>query len=458
MKRSFRELMAARLPGCQKKMQADYQRIIWGMICVTFFLIGAKIIGAVKEMAVAWQYGVSDVIDGYLFVFNLVNWPVSIWFSVISAVLIPLAVRARQDAPAELPRFRAEMLGFSLTIGVALGLMTWIGLRILLESPGIGLAPGAQHAAIAAVGPFSLLLPLGCVISLFSVWMMSRESYINTLFEGIPALIILLAVLLTSSGRIEPLIWGTVVGTFVQLLMLSISLARRGELQAPRLQRACTQWQGIWSGIGIMIVAQAALSLAPISDQFFAAHLSPGSIATLGYANRIMALILGLGATSVHRATLPVFSGIQAEFGDSNSQNMALRLSGFILAAGVPIVLIGWWLAPWAVAILFQRGAFRLEDTIAVSEVLRYYLLQVPFYFAGIVLMSWTTSRSLYRVLLFSAVVVLVIKLICNAVLMQFFGVNGLAMGTSIMYLCYFLILFVFIYYLRWRWHHEPAR
>jgi peptidoglycan biosynthesis protein MviN/MurJ (putative lipid II flippase) len=171
-----------------------------------------------------------------------------------------------------------------------------------------------------------------------------------------------------------------------------------------------------------------------------------------------MALILGLGATSVHRATLPVFSGIQAEFGDSDSQNMALRLSGFILAAGVPIVLIGWWLAPWAVAILFQRGAFRLEDTIAVSEVLRYYLLQVPFYFAGIVLMSWTTSRSLYRVLLFSAAVVLVIKLICNAVLMQLYGVNGLAMGTSIMYLCYFFILFVFIYYLRWRWHHEPAR
>ena len=73
MKRSFRELMAARLPGYQKKVNADYQRIIWGMIYVTFFLIGAKIIGAVKEMAVAWQYGVSDIIDGYLFIFNLVN-------------------------------------------------------------------------------------------------------------------------------------------------------------------------------------------------------------------------------------------------------------------------------------------------------------------------------------------------------------------------------------------------
>jgi putative peptidoglycan lipid II flippase len=448
---SVKEYLSVRLSRHLRNVQLGYQRIAWGMICVATFVLAAKIMGAFKEMTIAWQYGVSDVVDGYLFVLNLVNWPISIWFSVISVVVIPLAVRARQHTPAELVRFRAELLGLSLALGVALGLAAWIGLTFLLRGPWVGLTPGARQAALTAIGPFALLFPLGCSIYLFSVWLMARESYINTLFEGVPALVILLAVLLSSSGSIEPLIWGTVGGSIVQLVMLAISLARRGELQAPRLSRASTQWQGFWKGMGIMIAAQAALSLAPITDQFFAAHLGPGSIATLGYANRIMALILGLGATSIHRATLSVFSSLQAESGINATLRMAQRLSGLMLAVGVPVVLVGWWLAPWAVGVLFQRGAFGAEQTIAVSEVFRYYLLQVPFYLAGIVLEAWVASRSLYRVLLFAAVVGLVIKLISNAILIENYGLNGLAMGTSVLYFVNFLILFFTTHYFRRR-------
>ena len=66
-----------------------------------------------------------------------------------------------------------------------------------------------------------------------------------------------------------------------------------------------------------MLAGQALISFIGIIDQFFAAPLGTGAIATLSYANRILASMLGLGATAVARATLPVFSQAQAQGGSN---------------------------------------------------------------------------------------------------------------------------------------------
>ena len=56
------------------------RRIATGFLWVAFFLLVSKLAGAAKEMAVAWRYGVSETVDAYVFVFNLVTWPVTLWF------------------------------------------------------------------------------------------------------------------------------------------------------------------------------------------------------------------------------------------------------------------------------------------------------------------------------------------------------------------------------------------
>jgi peptidoglycan biosynthesis protein MviN/MurJ (putative lipid II flippase) len=123
-----------------------------------------------------------------------------------------------------------------------------------------------------------------------------------------------------------------------------------------------------------------------IVDQFFAAHLDTGSIATLNYTNRILSLILGLGGTAVTRSMLPVFSHAHAQ-GDGriNLYRIATQWMWLLFALGILSVIVGWWLAPWVVEILFQRGAFTAQNAEAVSEVLRYGMTQFPFYFAGLV-------------------------------------------------------------------------
>lgn len=426
--------------GRIRSAHADHHAIARGMAWVALFVLLGSVARAAKEVAIAYRYGVSTEVDAYLFVFNLVSWPVGVWFSVLSVVLVPLAARIRQSASAELPHFRSELLGLTLLLGLALAFLGWLGLPPLLNASWTGLPPATMDIAQTMVPALSLLAPLGVTTSLFSAWMLAAGRHANTLLESVPALTILLMLLAFPGGGVEPLVWGTLAGFAFHLVSLAVPLARQGEIEAPRLTRQSPQWTPFWQGFGIMLVGQALMSFTGIIDQFFAAHLDTGSIATLSYANRILALILGMGAMAVSRATLPVFSDAHAQ-GGKQIIRVATHWVRIMFLFGLAASFISWLLAPLGVQLLFERGAFTARDTVIVAEVLRYGLVQLPFYFAGLVMVSLLVSQGKYYVVTIIGIINLIVKIIANALTVPFFGISGLMISTSIMLMfsCIFL-------------------
>jgi peptidoglycan biosynthesis protein MviN/MurJ (putative lipid II flippase) len=413
------------------------------MVSVALFVFIGRVAGAAKEMAVAYRYGVGTEVDGYLFVFNLVSWPVGVWFSALTVVLVPLAIRLKQNATTELPRFRSELLGITLMIGLILGVISWLGLPLLLRAHWTGLPPVTAALASGMIPGFILIIPLGVLISLFSAWMLATGRHTNTLMEGIPALVIALVVLAFANGGIKPLVWGTLTGFAFHLICLAISLGRRGEIETPCFAQQSPQWPIFWQGFGIMVASQALMSFTGVVDQFFAAPLGTGAIATLGYANRILALLLGLGATAVSRATLPVFSEAQTQ-GVQHLHHIAKRWVQFLFMLGMVATIVVWWFAPCAVKLLFERGAFTSQDTSVVTDVLRYGLVQLPFYYASMVLVSMFASTHRHKFIAISSVINLCVKVSGNFVLVPTMGIKGIIMATGIMYLFSSAFLYYF--------------
>ncbi len=424
-----RQVLKARLRAVDSKHLA----IARGMLWVAFFVFVGKIAGAAKEMAIAWRYGVSPEVDAYLFVFNLVNWPVSVWFGVLSVVLVPLAADIRYRSPRELPRFRAELFGFAVVTGVALAILVWLGLPWILRTGLAGLSGEGLNAALQMVPILAWLAPLGVLIGLFSTWLLAAGRHVNTLLEGVPALTLLLVLLAVPGTGTEPLVIGTLAGFTLHLASLTGLLGRSGEIEVPRVGFASTAWVPFWRGFGVLLIGQSLMSFTGIIDQFFATRLGEGALATLGYANRILALILGLGATAISRATLPVFSKSNAE-GDGNLQRTARHWVRIMFFLGIGALFLGWWLAPWGVKILFERGAFTAQDTHAVAEVFRYGLVQLPFYFAALVYVSLLTSNRCYFSIAIVAGLNLVTKIIFNSAFIPIMGVQGLVFSTALMY------------------------
>jgi peptidoglycan biosynthesis protein MviN/MurJ (putative lipid II flippase) len=218
----------------------------------------------------------------------------------------------------------------------------------------------------------------------------------------------------------------------LHLISLATPLAWRGEIETPLFTQNATQWTVFWQGFSIMLAGQILMSFTTLIDQFFAAHLDAGAIATLNYANRILALILGLGATAVSRATLPVFSKTHAS-DETRLNKMALRWAAFLFLLGVAAMLIAWLLAPWGVKLLFERGAFTAQNTEAVMEVFRYSLVQLPFYFAGLVLVSLLSSQRKYREIASIASINLFVKIAANLFLVPWLGITGIVLAVGFM-------------------------
>ncbi len=426
-----------------QKISPDHHAIFRGLLWVALFVFLGKLAGAAKEMVIAYRYGISDEVDAYLFVYNLISWPVSIWFSILTYVLVPLAARIRQDAPSELPRFRAELLAFALLLGCNLSLIAWFGLPVLLRSSWVGLSISTASIATNIAPNMVALIPLSILVSLFSAWMLSSGRHANTLLESIPALTILAALLILPHDGANPLVWGTVAGYLLHMFSLGGLLAWKGQIGGLRFTSSSPHWTTFWQGFGVLLAGNALMSFITIIDQFFAVHFGAGVIATLSYSNRVLALIIGLGATAVSRATLPVFSKIKSQEGEQ-LQHVAMFWVRFMFFVGLFAMAITWWLAPWIIKLLFERGAFTLKNTEAVTEVFRYGVIQLPFYFSCLVLVSLLASRRQHKLIAIGASINLFIKIGANYVLAPLMGINGIIAATAVMYLGSFIILYFF--------------
>lgn len=412
---------------------------------VATFLLFGKMFGAFKEMAVAYRYGVSDVVDAYQFTMVMANWlPVTL-VGALSVVLIPVLVRARTDAQSDRARFFGELHGIILLVGVILAFVLVVAWPQVLSIAGAGLSEPVRSMSTSLMIAFGPAALLTLMTGISAARLRAHERHINTLLDSVPAVVILAWVLAAGDGAdIGPLLWGTLVGFVIQSVWLGALAARTdGMWGRPRISFTSHHWPGLMAAAGVMLIGQVAMSFVGPIDQYTAANLGANANSTIGYASRLLSLLLGVGAASVGRAALPVLADIHSQGDPARARVTALKWSMVMLAAGVVVTLVGWVMAPWGVSFLFERGAFTAQDTLTVAQVFRWGLLQMPFYFGVLILVQLLASQGRYRLMAGIAVANFSAKAVMNQILAPIMGPAGIMLATAIMYfvsyVCYAL-------------------
>jgi len=415
----------------------DHQRIARAAGRVAFFLVLGKLAGALKEMAVAYRYGISPQVDAYQFTMTLATWlPVTI-VGVLSVVLIPVLVSLNKKSTIERETFLAEFQGWLVVLGLALAVATWCAWPLLLAHSGESLSSEVQGMSQSLMWAFAPGVLFTLLAGFSAARLRAHERHVNTLLDSVPALITLIWVLAAGSGAgIGPLVWGTLIGLAAQAVWLAWLAARadKGDWALPRLSFRSDQWPTLFNALGIMLIGQIAMSFVGPLDQYAAALVGNNANATMGYATRLLSLLLGVGAASVGRAALPVLADVQSSGDPARARSMALKWSALMLGVGCAVCVGAWILTPLGVTILFERGAFTAQDTQAVSAVLRWGLLQVPFYFGVLVLVQLLASQQRYRLIAVIACLNFAIKACLNLLLAPRFGLAGIMIATACMY------------------------
>jgi putative peptidoglycan lipid II flippase len=402
-----------------------------------------KLAGAAKEIIVAWRYGISDYVDAYAFVFNLVYLPVAVWLSVLTVVLMPLSAKMGSAKSPTTLLFRNEALGWTIVLGGGLGLAFSFGMPVALEQGWLGLRGVSLQYALGMVQQMGWILPFGFCASLLSVFLMADGKHRSTLFEAVPAVTIIAFLLLPAGLGFDALVWGTIAGFLCHFAGVSLSLARRGVLAMPRLTTDSPEWPMFWSGFGVVAAGQALLSVTSVVDQFIAASMPTGTVATLGYANRLLFLVLGLLALTLTRSTLPVFSNM-ASGPRAAMHAFAMIWARRVVFISIAAVAVGWALVPWGVAQLFERGAFTPEDSAAVADAVRVGLIQAPAYVFSLTLATLMAASGRYVTIFLSGLIGLIVKVLSAVVLSSYLGLDGLILSATVLYLCtsaFFLVV-----------------
>jgi peptidoglycan biosynthesis protein MviN/MurJ (putative lipid II flippase) len=147
-----------------------------------------------------------------------------------------------------------------------------------------------------------------------------------------------------------------------------------------------------------------------------------------------------MGAMAAARATLPIFSDIRRQGDVPRARRTALIWALATLAAGLACAVVSWLLAPTVIALLFQRGAFTPQDTVSVASAFRYGLLQVPFYFALLVVWQLFASEGRFKLVANISLLAFAVKVVGNFVLVRQFGVAGVQISTALMYASAFVM------------------
>jgi len=396
----------------------------------------AAIAGALRiaqDAAVAWRYGAGPVTDAYFFVLSIVSWPVAVALSTLTFVIAPAEATLRARGGAALARFRSELLALVLATALVALPLTYAMLQAIVALPAVGLAPATLDAAERAARALFAVTALGIVAALLSAWLISAARHVVTLIEAVPALALVGVLVASGPTPGTALYWGTTAGFAMQVLVLAMLLRADAALPRPRLGFLSDAWRHAGPGAAAMLGGQVLFALVPLIDQLFAARMGDGAIASLGYANRLLVGLLGLTGLALQRASLPLLSRL-ATTSKAAAHAVAIGWAWRAGALGTLLAITIGTLADPIVGLLYERGRFSADDRAFVASLLRYGVLQMPFYLVGIVAITALAAMGRHTFLALAAVVGLAVKLVGNMALADIAGPAGLQVASVMMY------------------------
>ena len=191
--------------------------------------IGVKLLGFVREMAIADEFGASFLTDAYLAAYTFPYFfQAVLGFAFVSAVLPILSQYWQEDGNNEY----AYRIGSTLINITALGMII-ISLFGILAAPALiwATAPGLteQTASIAAniariIFPSTAFMSVGVVMAGI---LNSRFRFAAVaIAPGICSVVIILSIVLFAKGNIYVLAWGTLIGFIVFFFIHLIDLPK----------------------------------------------------------------------------------------------------------------------------------------------------------------------------------------------------------------------------------------
>lgn len=431
------------------QQQSVNRRIFATMITVGGFTFVVNLAATAKELVVANQFGTGDVLDAFLIAFLLPSFAINVVMGSFNAALIPTFIHVRENEGLE----KAQQLFSSVTVWntvvlVVVSVLLAMASSFILPILGSGFSPEKQALTRSI---FFVLLPILAISGLGITWaavLNASERFALVAISPMikPIVTVALLVVMSKIWGIYALAAGTVGGVVLEAGLLAWGVRRRGFHLVPRWHGLTPPMKKVINQYLPMVAGAFFMSSTSLVDQSMAAMLGAGSVSTLNYGGKVLTLIIGIGSVSLGTAVFPHFSRMVAASDWAGIRHTLKTYIYLILLVTIPLTLILVFFSEPLVRLFFERGAFTLADTWRVSQVQALFLLQIPFYFLGILMVRLISSLNMNAILMQAAIINLLCKIVFNYLLMQRLGAAGIALSTTLVYVVSFIYCSIMLY------------
>ena len=405
------------------------------IVGVAFIL--SRLLGLVREIVIAAQFGTSADYDAYVAAFRV---PDLLFLVVMSgafgSAFIPVfgGMIARQDS-ANAWRLASSILSYTLVILGVVALVTMIFADQFINwfiAPG--LAPdqaelAARLTRILLLSP--LLLGLGAA---FKGMLEAQDQFALSAYAPVfyNVGIVVGAVALAPTWGVYGLAAGVIAGAVMHASIQAVGLWRGGMRLRFSLDRHVPGLATVLRLMGPRILGQAAFQVNFIVLTNFASRIGDNSVSALNYAFQLFMLPYGVLALSLSTVIFPLMAR-QYETGSIAEMKGTLSDAlGPLIFLTLPAAVGLYCFRVSIVQMLFEVGSFDQESTTLVAEALGYFAIGL-----GGTAVIEAITRAYYamqdtRTPVTVAVVSVGVNVLLSALLVGPMGHGGLALAISI--------------------------
>lgn len=418
---------------------------ITNVLTVGFTTLLVSFVGFFKEIIVADSFGLSELLDTFYVAILLPGFISGVFLGSFNSVFIPNYISELKTGK-NIGAFQST--SFLITIGVALLflifaiLFTDVYLEVFFENH-------TQSYYDLVKTQFYFVAP--CIIfwgfssllgGLLTIDNEFKFSSISPIFMSL-SIIVCLIFFKDQFGNLV-LALGTLFGSILSTIFLAIVAFKRGILFMNIPDFKSANIIILFKQLPAKLSSSLLSGINPLIDQYFSAQLIVGSIAALNYGIKIPAFAISIVGLALGNVLLPYFSKKAVEDKNLLFKELKKILKYLIIGSSIIMVILIVLSNPM-IWLIFERNAFTSDNTVIVSKIQQMYLLQIPAYIMGLIMVKFLTAINKNNFMVLTSVISLLLNIIFNYILIDVMGVYGLALATSIVSIVNSLILYLYI-------------
>ena len=402
-------------------------------------------LGFFKEIVVANTFGLSELLDTFYIAILVPSFISGVFLGSFNSVFIPNYVSELKTGKS-IGAFQSTSFLMTILVSLLFLIIAFLFTDVYLETFFKGHTQQYYDlikVQFYYVAPCILFWGFSSLINgILTIDDEFTFSSLNTVFTPI-SIIICLVFFKEQLGTIV-LAFGTLIGSFLSFLFILTVAIKRNIIHLHRPDFKSVNIKILFKQLPAKLSSSLLSGINPLVDQYFSAQLIIGSIAALNYGIKIPAFGISIIGAALGNVLLPYFSKNAIDNRQETFKKLTKILKYLIIVSSI-VVIISIFLSAPIISILFERNAFTSSDTLIVSKIQQMYLLQIPSYVTGLVMVKFLTSINKNNFMVIASVVNLLLNVVLNYMLIKSMGVYGLALATSLVSIINSIILYVYI-------------